>query len=840
MIRKSLAVAVQAVLSISHVAAQTVSSLPPEECVQLYRASPLELHRRLRRDASQGLPVAPCVAAVAAKTGDRSFDDFGELDGLLTSGLALHWEAVSAWEARDRGKALQLFRLAEKHYGGIHRSSEAGFCRYFQAELLSEKGDLKSALAAAEPALAAARGRGRHYQAALLEESRAFALWFLGELDRASVGFARALELWETIGFNDGQVAGWNNLASIYEELGLGHRAEVCYIEALSRLRRQTAPEIRGRLLLNFALFSKHQGDSERALRFLGLARPYQSFTGTEFQMAEAEILELPTIIVSVTDGSPESNFRRILLQALTISRLGENHTAIELLKEALEQARQQRISYYERRLGIQLGRLLESQGRFVEANWIYQDLFASNPLLRSFSPVFPFEEALSSLLGGQLRTLVAEGRTREAQLLLSHWRRLRYEKARQMLAELGRHPVRRVGGDENWGTMIQWGTGRLDSFPTPAPWDAGALKNAVLLEFWPDEETGTFVWLRTPDGVLFRRLAPAGRYRQDVESLAASLRQNRHALTAELNIPLLRRLAEILLHPLLPELNQPKLVFLPHGLLELVPFEALPLPDGRPLANQYITAYGHPGEIRWDPSERVREPPVAVLSKELRDRSGYQMERAYFRGIPGVRLMDQATFDRLPYRANWLYLASHLRLDSKLWFLSTFRGDGRAGALAQLSRRPLECDLLLLATCEGAQSGWEATPFWMGLGELLLASGAKAVVANRWPLDERSVPIYLQTLTYARQGVPVDEALARARREFLRSHARHPQLRHPFYWAGVVYLGFPGLELESEIHLLNWARLVPALLLLLGLATANVHRAVRFHRSLTTSRIPK
>jgi hypothetical protein len=62
-----------------------------------------------------------------------------------------------------------------------------------------------------------------------------------------------------------------------------------------------------------------------------------------------------------------------------------------------------------------------------------------------------------------------------------------------------------------------------------------------------------------------------------------------------------------------------------------------------------------------------------------------------------------------------------------------------------------------------------------------------------------------------------MDEALAQAKRNFVRKHLNRDRAstsgQHPFFWAGVTYVGRPGERLYPEQNLM-------ADMLLLGLST--------------------
>jgi CHAT domain-containing protein len=113
-----------------------------------------------------------------------------------------------------------------------------------------------------------------------------------------------------------------------------------------------------------------------------------------------------------------------------------------------------------------------------------------------------------------------------------------------------------------------------------------------------------------------------------------------------------------------------------------------------------------------------------------------------------------------------------------------------------ELLQKPIETELLSMAACEGAATGSAGPPYWLGISELLLARGAQSLVVSRWQLDERSIPIFLDLYARAGHGEPISQALAGARTRFLQDAGR--DLRHPFFWAGITYVGWPTRTLSG------------------------------------------
>ena len=90
-----------------------------------------------------------------------------------------------------------------------------------------------------------------------------------------------------------------------------------------------------------------------------------------------------------------------------------------------------------------------------------------------------------------------------------------------------------------------------------------------------------------------------------------------------------------------------------------------------------------------------------------------------------------------------------------------------------------------------------------------MLERNTSSVVLNRWKLDEASVEIYLGFAQRVWQGASLDVALTEARRKFKREARKRGQVRlefeHPFFWAGISYIGRPGIVLYPRRKPIGW-----------------------------------
>jgi CHAT domain-containing protein len=132
-----------------------------------------------------------------------------------------------------------------------------------------------------------------------------------------------------------------------------------------------------------------------------------------------------------------------------------------------------------------------------------------------------------------------------------------------------------------------------------------------------------------------------------------------------------------------------------------------------------------------------------------------------------------------------------------RLWLTSGFPNGPEELSILHMLQVPLACNLLSLGACDLGNPHTSGSPYWLGFTELFLNRGVRALLVSRWSLDDLASRIYRDFFVLAKEGLPMDEALSQAKRGFMRRELRREQTRisgrHPYFWAGVTYVGRPG-----------------------------------------------
>jgi CHAT domain-containing protein len=249
------------------------------------------------------------------------------------------------------------------------------------------------------------------------------------------------------------------------------------------------------------------------------------------------------------------------------------------------------------------------------------------------------------------------------------------------------------------------------------------------------------------------------------------------------------------------------QLLLVPDGVLNYVPFAALPTKSRNLLGDQFTVAYlPSAAALVWDAPQSnggkallAMAPANAHLPNAGGEvRSIGQMFPRTSRVVAG-RAATETLFKRVAGNYDYLHLATHSSLNRNAPALSALElepdseNDGRL-ELHEILSLQLHAQLVTLSACEtGLGKGFfTETPAgdeFVGLTRAFLSVGGHNVLASLWAVNDESTRA-LMTRFY---GHLLKErgagALARAQRELRQSDARY---QHPYYWAAFVMVGPP------------------------------------------------
>ena len=284
-----------------------------------------------------------------------------------------------------------------------------------------------------------------------------------------------------------------------------------------------------------------------------------------------------------------------------------------------------------------------------------------------------------------------------------------------------------------------------------------------------------------------------------------------------------LRDMASLLLPPdLIQRLPaEVDLVVVPQGPLALIPFAALPLPDGTPLGLRYALRYAP--SLRGLAEARARPLPYRTtdgprsaagalvvgnpaMPAELDPLPGAAAEANSVADLLGTTALigGQALEARVRDRvgeAPVVHLATHgLAYSSEArvrdsW-IALAPGAGEDGLLtvAEILEElpPLRADLIALSACQTGLGDIKQAEGTVGLQRALLARGARSVLVSLWNVDDTATSSLMRLFYQHWLSDPDRPTKAEALRRAQETLRTVPRYRHPAYWAPFQLVGAP------------------------------------------------
>jgi CHAT domain-containing protein len=273
-----------------------------------------------------------------------------------------------------------------------------------------------------------------------------------------------------------------------------------------------------------------------------------------------------------------------------------------------------------------------------------------------------------------------------------------------------------------------------------------------------------------------------------------AALRASMSKRDAEFRDDVSKQLFLYLIQPALPWLSTERLVIVPQGDLQSLPFQAFVNPaDG--------TYVGERFQISYAPSASI-----LVTMKKQRNLGGGVLLAAADPSLPSApeevhtlaalypnkprvisdTLIRKADLERWAGSYSVLHLAVHGTFDSQEPLLSNVKlaaGDGEEGDLtaAEMFGLMLEqAQIVTLSACETGRVRTTRANEIQGIQQALLFAGAQSLLVSAWKVDSEATSLWMQTFYREAQS----KSPAEAAREAIRAVRNNPKYAHPFYWA--------------------------------------------------------
>ncbi|HNR08177.1 MAG TPA: CHAT domain-containing protein [Saprospiraceae bacterium] len=284
------------------------------------------------------------------------------------------------------------------------------------------------------------------------------------------------------------------------------------------------------------------------------------------------------------------------------------------------------------------------------------------------------------------------------------------------------------------------------------------------------------------------------------------------------------QNLLQILIKPVWEYLNAPNLVIIPDGPLNMIPFEMLL--EGRKTAQSVRYEYSSGDLLNENPVrpctkyigfapeysglesiqythhdslllagfyERNRSSlgPLRFNREEVKE-SAEILKGKVFSG----NQVSREVFNRASEQAGILHLALHALEDEEHPEYSQFLLNSESGANAidplysfQIKNLFLKADLAILSACNTGVGKYQRGNGVQSLAKAFKQAGCNNILMSLWPVNDASTKeIVVGFIKNLKNGLGKADALAKAKQNYLA--AAPEEMKHPYYWAGLVLIG--------------------------------------------------
>lgn len=832
-----------------------------------------------------------CRAGVTVyEDAERRFAELGlprrQAEALLALGV------LQRNDLYDEATAFQTFRRAEPLFAG-NPALEAKV-RLALGELLDGRNDLDGAMGEYRKALALSRQLGDRAGEAVTANDLGVVLNARGRYDEAAALFDRALDLWKPEDGPGKKAQALLNRGYLHRDLGEVDQAGECFREALSIFQKEKARHNEAMALNALGILAQDAGRSAEALKWFqsalalrepgshGQAATLNALGAVYHQLGREEDARR-----AYADALPIFlRLGEIREQALCLGNLGR--------LEAGPGRNQDALHHFDRAAGLfrtlddppdlawaleGKARVLRLQGdlegardlmeealtaverhRFSQASYNTRaEFFATQQDYYSFLVDLLMEmrregEALEiserSLARSLLDGLAAGGADLHPSGADPEWPTREQEIEKEIDALVSRQT--RLSRNENtppaqlraiqedlgrrWDELdhvraaLRAGDPRYAALTQPRPWKAGDIQHrllgpdTLLLEYRLGEPR-SLLWAVTPDSL--KSFEIPGRAEIEHAARAGSWSRQGDETAAALQLASLSRL---LLDPVARLLPGKRLLIVGDGILQTLPFAALPEPGtSEPLVARHeivsLPSVSVLGVLRQEIAKRPQAPKTLwVLANP-----DFGQDRA-FNPLPYTRDEAAAILDLVPAadrfevegRAasreavldaslrdfRYLHFATHHTFTASdpgggRLVLAQVGPDGREEPngflhLADIYQLKLRADLVVLSACQSALGRDVRGEGMMGMTRGFFYAGAERVLVSLWNVKDRPTVELMRRFYQGmlKEGLSPAAALRKAQNEV----RQQKDLRSPYYWAGFTLQGeWRGERREKE-----------------------------------------
>jgi len=197
----------------------------------------------------------------------------------------------------------------------------------------------------------------------------------------------------------------------------------------------------------------------------------------------------------------------------------------------------------------------------------------------------------------------------------------------------------------------------------------------------------------------------------------------------------------------------------------------------------------------------------------------------------------DETTFKEKSGKYGIIHLGTHAEVNEKAPMMSHLAlsknsndslNDGYLHVY-EIYQMPLQAELAVLTACETGVGKQQRSEGVISLAHSFSYAGCPSIVMSLWNIDEKTSSVIINSFyDYLASGLPKNKALRQAKLDFLKSTT--PELKSPYYWAGLVLLGDNNpVELKRTY---DWQTIIPVIIVVLTVLVYAVMRRRKSQKS--------
>jgi CHAT domain-containing protein/Tfp pilus assembly protein PilF len=288
-------------------------------------------------------------------------------------------------------------------------------------------------------------------------------------------------------------------------------------------------------------------------------------------------------------------------------------------------------------------------------------------------------------------------------------------------------------------------------------------------------------------------------------------------------------------------EKNISHIIVIPDNELCYLPFETLVDNKGKYLVENYSIQYQYSTSVLKKSVSGLKNYQTTAFAPFAASGAGgfgqLPNSLSEIENLPGEKFIDstatKANFLKHLHDHRVIHLATHAiannEQDNFSYILFAGKDTNQSRLYSsEIYNLPLQTtDLVILSACETGAGNLTKGEGIMSLSRAFRYAGCPNVVTSLWKADDYSTAYLTNHLhQYLGRGLTIDEALQKAKLDYLQDRKINPRLKQPYYWSQLVFVGN---VTERQSTILPWV--LTSIVVFLALLTVGLIRKSRPRR---------